>query len=126
MTARAVRRVVVGVGVVLGGAACAADEPVTLPEPISVESPFRYPIALWDERAEGETVVMIHVTDEGAVDSVYVLASSGRPAFDSSAVAGARQLRFAPGRRGDRYVAMWAKLPVRFRLPETAPTGGAP
>ena len=105
-------------------AACGGDEPVTDPRPISVESPFRYPIEMWDEDVEGEAVVMVHVTDMGGVDSVYVLESSGRPALDSAAVRGARELDFAPGRRGDRRIAMWAKLPVRFEKPDSSQTGG--
>ena len=108
----------------VGAAACGGDPPVTDPEVISVESPFRYPIELWDAEVEGEVVVMVHVTDVGEVDSVYVLESSGAPAMDSAALAGTRQLEFAPGRRGDRRIAMWAKLPVRFARPELEQAGG--
>lgn len=118
MTSRPRSGWVVAVAVALFGlGACEPDEPVTEPEPISVESPFQYPIELWDQRLEGEATVMVHVTDMGAVDSVYLQQSSGQPAFDSAAVRGARELRFAPGRRGDRRIDMWARLPVRFRMP---------
>ncbi len=115
--------IVVAVLVPLAG--CGGDEPVTDPRPISVESPFRYPIDEWDGDVEGEVVVMVHVTDVGGVDSVYVLESSGQPALDSAALAGARELEFAPGRRGDERIAMWAKLPVVFARPDSA-TGGSP
>lgn len=108
----------------VGLAACGGDEPVENPEPISVNSPFRYPIDEWDADVEGEVVVMVHVTDVGGVDSVYVLESSGRPTLDSAAVSGARELEFAPGRRGDERIAMWAKLPVRFTKPDSARSGG--
>ena len=103
-----------GAGWLLGG-----EEPVvTDPVPIAGDaSPFRYPVPLWDARAEGETLLMVHVTDEGAVDTAYVLASSGHAAFDSAALAGSRQLRFEPGRRGDEAIASWARIPVRFRMP---------
>ncbi|MFO7893328.1 MAG: energy transducer TonB [Longimicrobiales bacterium] len=97
---------------------------MTNPAPISVESPFRYPIDEWDADVEGEVVVMVHVTDVGAVDSAYVLEGSGRPALDSAAVVGARDLEFAPGRRGDERIAMWAKLPVRFAKPDSVRAGG--
>ena len=93
------------------------DVPVTVPVPLSGDSPFRYPIPLWDRGVEGETVLMVHVTDMGAVDSAYVLLSSGEPAFDSAALAGSGALRFAPARRGEDRVAAWARLPVRFRMP---------
>ena len=108
----------------LAVAGCGGDEPVTDPEPISTESPFRYPIGAWDADVEGEVVVMVHVTEVGAVDSVYVLEGSGRPALDSAALAGARELLFAPGRRGDERIAMWAKLPVRFAKPDSMHSGG--
>lgn len=112
----------VGLAVALGG--CGGDEPVTNPEPVSIESPFRYPVDEWDAQVEGEVVVMVYVTDVGDVDSVYVLESSGVPALDSAAVAGARELEFAPGRRGDERIAMWAKLPVVFARPDSAIEGG--
>lgn len=94
------------------------DLPLTRPESVSLESPFRYPVALWDAAVEGETVVLVHVTDMGAVDSVYVLEPSDHAPFDSAAVAGAYELKFAPGRRGDHRVATWVRLPVRFRMAE--------
>ena len=97
----------------LGG----AEVPVTEPVPLAGASPFEYPIALWDARVEGETILMVHVTDVGAVDSAYVLSSSGHAAFDSAAVTGSRVLRFEPGRRGEEPIASWARLPVRFRMP---------
>ena len=99
------------------------DAPVTLPAPLTDASPFRYPLELWDGRAEGEVVLMVHVDDMGAVDSVYVLTSSGEPAFDSAAVAGAPAIRYEPGRRGDDRVAMWVRVPVRFRMPADSVSG---
>lgn len=111
----------------LGAPACDAAEPApaptTDPRSISIESPFRYPETLWDTGVEGESVVMVHVTDAGGVDSVYVLQRSEHPAFDSAAVAGAYELRFAPGRRGDERVAMWVRLPVRFRIDDRGAGG---
>jgi TonB family protein len=105
--------------IVVAVTAC-ADEEVVVQEPELIEhdSPFRYPIDLWDEGTEGETIVMVRVTPTGGVDSVYVAESSGYAAFDSAAVSGARELRFVPGRRDDRRVAMWARVPVRFQTTE--------
>lgn len=100
-----------------------AEVPETRPESISVDSPFGYPVTLWDAGVEGETVVMVHVTDIGGVDSVYVLEGSGEAGFDSAAVAGAYELKFAPGRRGDQRVATWVRLPVRFRMDEPGAGG---
>jgi periplasmic protein TonB len=109
----------------LAGCGPELDEAIQEPEIISVDSPFRYPIDMWDDGVEGETLVMVRVTETGRVDSVYVLESSGQAAFDSAAVHGARDLRFTPGRRDERRVAMWAKVPVRFHLSDAEPQAGA-
>lgn len=116
----------------VAGAGCRPDE-VAMEEPVLIEhdSPFRYPRALWDEGREGETVVMVHVTTTGGVDSVYVVQSSGHTAFDSAAVAGAHLLRFVPARRDDRRVARWTRVPVVFQMNDQTShrgsgLGGAP
>ena len=95
--------------------ACASDAPLVLPVPIERESsPFVYPEELWDEGVEGQAVVMLHVTPDGTVDSVYVRATSGYESMDTAALRGARELRFQPGRRGADAVDVWVRLPVRF------------
>lgn len=105
---------------------CGEDDAVVEePEIITVDSPFSYPKELWNDGVEGEVVVMVRVTETGVVDSVYVLEPSGVSAFDSVAVVGALDLRFAPGRRDDRRTTMWARLPVRFQLNDTIPPMGA-
>jgi protein TonB len=104
-------------------AACGkTDEPTEDPRPLAQESPFQYPVALWDEGAEGEALLMVHVTALGQVDSSYVERSSGYAAFDSAAVEGARKLRFSPGRKGEKRVESWARLPVKFT--RSAPAAG--
>ena len=95
-------------------AACASDAPLELPVAVDQPSPFVYPEELWDRNVEGQAVVMVHVTMEGTVDSVYVRSTSGYEAMDSAAVTGARELRFRPGRRGEDAVDVWVRLPVRF------------
>jgi TonB family protein len=97
----------------------AIDPPVPMPDP----TPIEYPVALWDRRVQGETEVLIHIDERGDVDSVLVSKGSGYAAFDSAAIAGARRLRFTPGRRGGRHVAMWTKIPVRFAQDSTATLG---
>jgi TonB family protein len=104
--------------------ACAGDEPVLEgPVPMPDPSPIEYPAVLWDMNVEGETEVLIHINALGDVDSVLVSRTSGYVEFDSAAVEGARLLRFTPGRRGDRRVAVWTKLPVRFAQDSTAAFG---
>jgi TonB family protein len=43
-----------------------------------------------------------------------VVQTSGYAAFDSAAVAGARDLRFTPARREGKRITVWAEVPVYF------------
>ena len=94
--------------------ACLGAEELERPTPLYGEDPIEYPLSLWDEGVEGETILRVRVTDTGVVDSVEVVESSGHPSLDSVAVQGVRDLRFHPGRRNGERVRMWATLPVLF------------
>ncbi|HEX6306826.1 MAG TPA: energy transducer TonB [Longimicrobiales bacterium] len=94
-------------------------EPVREPVPLPDPTPIAYPEGLWDRGVQGETEVLVHVNEMGDVDSVLVSKSSGYSDFDSAAVNGARRLRFTPGQRGDRRIAMWTKIPIRFARDST-------
>ena len=105
-------------------AACQGEpEAVAEPRQITTESPFQYPEELWDAGVQGTTTLRIYITAQGAVDSARVERSSGQAAFDSSALAGARSLRFAPARQGETPIAVLRQLPVEFKL--DAPTDSA-
>ncbi len=109
------------VSLIITSTACANESPLVLPVAIEQETPFVYPEELWDEGVESQAVVMVHVTADGAVDSVYVRTTSGYEAMDTAAARGARELRFEPGRRGEDPVDVWVRLPVRFsRTPPEA------
>ena len=94
-------------------AGCAPKEE-TPPTPETGPSPFEYPLALWDKGIEGATLLHVHVTKDGIVDSAIVRQSSGYAEFDSAANAGARRLQFLPARRGTRAIDAWVQVPVRF------------
>lgn len=97
--------------------------PVELPQAISDSLPFEYPLQLWDNHISGETLLLLRISELGAVDSVLVAKTSGYAEFDSAAVQGARVMRFTPGKQGERRVAMWTKLPVRFARDTTRKMG---
>ena len=93
---------------------CSADQEIESPSPLSASVPIDYPLDLWDQGIEGSSILKVRVTDLGDVDSVVLMESSGYHAFDSSAVRGARTLRFSPARQGDKRIEVWAHVPVYF------------
>jgi TonB family protein len=95
-------------------AGCGGEDEIQQPVPLYGEDPIAYPVQLWDQGVEGETVLRIRVTETGRVDSVEVAESSGSHGLDSAAVAGARALGFQPGRKNGQRVPMWATVPVEF------------
>jgi len=107
-------------------AACGGEAEIEQPTPLYGEVPIEYPLHMWDQDMEGETLLRVRVSDVGAVDSVEVLASSGYAAFDSAAVAGAGRLRFTPARRDGERIAVWAEVPVFFSKRPRPDTLGVP
>ena len=103
-------------GVVLLAAcgACGGEAEIEQPTPLYGDVPIDYPLHMWDQDMEGETLLRVRVSDVGAVDSVEVLESSGFASFDSAAVAGAHDLRFTPARRDGKRITVWAEVPVYF------------
>ena len=119
----------VGSAVVAGAAlfvlGCGGEGEVEQPAPLYGEVPIDYPLQLWDQDMEGQTLLRVRVTDTGQVDSVEVVESSGQPAFDSAAVEGAKDLRFRPARRDGKRIEVWAEVPVHFsKRPRPDTLGG--
>lgn len=94
--------------------ACGVDAEIEQPRPLTAENPIEYPLHMWDQDMEGETLLRVRVGDTGGVDSVEVMQSSGYLSFDSAAVDGARSLRFSPARQDGKRIEVWAQVPVRF------------
>ncbi len=102
-------------GALLAGVvACTSDPDIESPSPLSASVPIEYPLELWDQGIEGRCLLKVRVTDMGDVDSVVVVESSGQMAFDSSAIRGARTLKFSPARKDGERIEVWAQVPVHF------------
>ena len=110
-------------------AGCAGDAEIDQPQPLFNDMPIEYPLQMWDQNMEGETLLRVRVGDTGGVDSVEVVESSGYLDFDSAAVRGARALRFTPARQNGKRIEVWAEVPVHFSKrprPDTLGTGSRP
>lgn len=97
-----------------GMLACGGEGEIEQPTPLYGDVPIEYPLHLWDQDMEGETLLRVRVTDTGAVDSVEIVQSSGHGDFDDAAINGAKELRFTPARQDGKRIRVWARVPVHF------------
>jgi TonB family protein len=105
------------------GAPPPTEEP---PVAMNPDPPIQYPPRLYDQRVEGEVVLRLFIDATGKLrpESTRVAESSGYPALDSAAVAGAARLRYAPAKRHGVPVGTMFLQPVQFRH-QTASAPGA-
>ena len=97
----------------------AADRKELPPVALNADSPIEYPRGLFDQGIEGTVFLKLYVDSAGGLvaDSSQVFESSGYPALDSAALAGAGQLRFSPALHDGEPVAATFLQPVEFRSP---------
>ena len=91
------------------------------PVAVNPVSPVEYPRPLRDQGIEGRVLLRLYADSEGKLvsDSTRVAESSGYPALDSAAIAGAAGLRYSPALRRGRPVAGSFLQPVHFRNPRS-------
>jgi TonB family protein len=99
------------------------EEPPVAVNPVS---PVRYPPALLAQGIEGRVLLRLYVDSAGNLipDSTRLAESSGYPALDSAALAGASALRFSPALHQGQPIAAPFLQPVQFRIPR--PGAAAP
>jgi protein TonB len=76
----------------------------------------RYPESARRQGVQGTTLLKVHVSDQGRVDDVMIEHSAGHQDLDLAAMDAVKQWRFEPAKQGNRPVAVWVMLPVRFTL----------
>ena len=99
----------------------APDAAEQAPVAINPVSPVEYPAPLRDQGIEGRVLLRLYADSAGKLipDSTRIAESSGYPALDSAALAGATELRFSPALRRGRPVAAAFLQPVRFHNPRS-------
>jgi periplasmic protein TonB len=76
----------------------------------------RYPESARRQGITGTTTLLFEVLENGRVGEVQVELSAGHPDLDLAAAEAIKKWRFEPARRGNRPVAVWLRMPVRFVL----------
>ncbi len=105
---------------------CDIGGEIEKPTPVFSVSPVEYPLEMWNQNVEGTALVRVLVNEEGGVDSVMVVESSGYALLDSAAARGARAMRFAPAVREGEALRVWTRIPVHFEKNANTPPGGPP
>ena len=94
--------------------------PDEAPKVLNTDLPFRYPIALYARRVQGNVTLRLFIDCDGQVrqDSTGIEESSGYPGLDSAAVRGSRELRFKPAKQRGKPLSATVLFPVFFRHPD--------
>ena len=97
--------------------------PAALPPPLVEAVPeYRknpappYPRIARRRGYEGTVILEVLVGPDGKAEEVRLFRSSGYPILDRAAESSVKKWLFRPGKKGDQTVAMWVKVPVRFKL----------
>jgi len=78
--------------------------------------PPRYPRVARKRGYQGTVVLSVLVDESGRVKNLWVFTSSGYRLLDNAAVKAVRKWAFEPGLKGDKRLAMWVNVPIRFQL----------
>lgn len=99
------------------GETTAAAASVVMATPhYSENPPPRYPTVARKRGYQGTVVLEVFVKANGRVGDLRIVESSTHTLLDRAAASAVKAWQFEPGRRGDRVVAMWVRVPVRFAL----------
>lgn len=108
------RSILAVMAIAVTGFSCRAGEDIEKPQPRFSENAVEYPLELWDQNIEGNTLVGVLVNETGGVDSAMVMESSGHAGLDSAALRGALSMDFDPATKEGEPLRVWARVPVHF------------
>jgi protein TonB len=100
-------------------AASAANPPAdTAPTALAylTRTPLPYPRDAARRREQGTVILRVLVGSDGVPQQVEIETSSGSHSLDESARDAVRRWTFQPGTRAGVATALWARIPIAFRL----------
>lgn len=78
--------------------------------------PPRYPRIAKSRGYQGKVLLKVLVGRHGRVLDIAVAASSGYRVLDKAALKAVADWLFEPGKKGEKTVEMWVKVPIRFEI----------
>ena len=102
------------------------EQPTEAPVMLNTEPPFRYPAALYAQKAQGNVMLRLYIDSNGRPrpESTRVEQSSSYLPLDSAAIKGSQELQFIPAKLHGEAVGVAVLFPVYFRHPEGNPMPG--
>lgn len=105
-------------------ASMSSPAPAVAPRQAKIDAPPRpkrnirpdYPRGARQRGEQGDVVLEIRVSAEGAVERVEVVGSCGYPELDEAAVRAVRNARFTPAKSGRENVVSTARIKLSFKL----------
>ena len=97
--------------------------PDSLPRLLNDSLPFKYPIGLYLQLVDDSVTLRLHIDEYGrpVPESTKVEVPATHAAFDTSALAGSRELLFQPAMRKGKVIPYTVLVPIQFKIP-TVPT----
>jgi TonB family protein len=90
---------------------------MSIARPLYKQNPSpAYPLRARRMGYEGLVMLKVLVDENGRVDDLEVLDSSGYAILDKAAIASVKKWMFEPGTEGGKKKKMWVKIPIRFEL----------
>ena len=98
------------------------------PKPAPIELPPRfdaaylnnpsppYPLLAKRMGEQGRVMLRVHVSADGAAETVELRSSSGSARLDQSAIDTVKRWRFVPAKLGTQPIAAWVLVPINFML----------
>ena len=94
-----------------------SNEKIIFARPRYGENPKpAYPAEARKKGYQGEVLLRAEVLSNGRVGDVELKKSSGHEILDRSALAAVKQWKFIPAREGEKTIAVWVNIPVKFQL----------
>lgn len=79
---------------------------------------LKYPKSAYEDKVEGKTVVKVKIDKNGKQADTQIAKSSGNSDLDDEALRAVKTLKnWNPGTVGEKAVATWVQIPVKFKLP---------
>jgi hypothetical protein len=81
--------------------------------------PFKYPVGLYMQLIDDSVTLRLHIDAYGrpVPDSTRIEVHAAHAAFDSSALAGSRELVFRPAFKDGKPIPFTVLFPINFRIP---------